>query len=42
MGGNISNLKITITQDRVDSGIRKIVEEVMLDKYYDYELFTLN
>ena len=35
-------MKITITQDTVDCGTRKIVEEVKLDKYNDFECFTFS
>lgn len=40
VGNQISSQKITITQDEIDSGVRKIVEEVQLDKYNDFEIFT--
>lgn len=40
VGNQISAQKITITQDEIDSGVRKIVEEVQLDKYNDFEIFT--
>ena len=33
-------MKITITQDKVDCGHRKIIEEIMLDKYSDFESFS--
>ena len=33
-------MKITITQDKVDCGHRKIIEEIMLDKYSDFECFS--
>ena len=41
-GRNITTMKITISQDRVDSGRRKIVEEIVLDKFNDYEVFSLS
>ena len=31
-----------MTRDLVDSGERKIVEEVMLSKYSDYEVFSFS
>ena len=37
LGHRITNMKVTITQDKVDCGHRKIQEEVMLDKYKDFE-----
>ena len=40
MGSGLMNMKITISRDRVDCGMRKSVEEIILDKYKDYEVFT--
>ena len=40
MGARISTMKITITQDVVDSGTRKIVEDIQVKKYSDYEVFS--
>ena len=40
MGNRITNIKITVTQDEVDSGSRRIVEEVQLNKYHDFEQFS--
>ena len=40
-GCHITAQKITITQDDIDCGARKIVEEVQLDKYNDFEIFSL-
>lgn len=40
-GSHITAQKITITQDDIDCGVRKIVEEVQLDKYNDFEIFSL-
>jgi hypothetical protein len=37
IGSGISNSKITITHDKVDSGRRKIVEEISLGKFRDLE-----
>lgn len=42
MGSHLLNMKVTITHDRIDCGTRKIIEEVNLDKYYDFELFSLS
>lgn len=42
MGGGLMNLKVTVTQDLVDCGLRKVVEEVAVDKYHDYEAFTFS
>lgn len=33
-------MKITITQDKVDCGDRKITEEIHLRKYDDFEQFS--
>ena len=41
IGNLITAQKITITQDEIDCGKRKIVEEVSLDKYNDFEMFSL-
>lgn len=35
-------MKITITQDKVDCGDRKIVEEIQLRKYDDFEQFSFS
>lgn len=40
IGNLITAQKITITQDEIDCGKRKIVEEVTLDKYNDFEMFS--
>lgn len=40
-GYHVNALKITVTRDIVDCGDRKIVEEVMLKKFSDYEMFSL-
>ena len=42
MGSRISTMKITITQDVVDSGTRKIVEDIQVKKYSDYEVFSFS
>ena len=42
LGENVNALKLTVTRDLVDSGERKIVEEINLAKYSDYEVFTLS
>ena len=42
MGDTISSVKITITQDTVDCGTRKIVEEINLKKYNDFEQFKFS
>ena len=40
LGNRVTCMRITITQDKVDCGHRKIIEEVMLDKYKDFEQFS--
>lgn len=35
-------MKITISSDKVDSGRRKVVEEIILDKFNDFEMFSLS
>ena len=42
MGSALTNLKISISQDMVDSGQRKIVEEIVLQKFRDFECFSLS
>lgn len=42
LGTHCENIKYTITQDTVDCGLRKIVEEIKLCKYNDYEVFTFS
>ena len=38
----ITSMKITVTQNKVDCGDRKIVEEVHLRKYGDFEQFSFS
>ena len=40
IGSGISNSKIIITYDKVDSGRRKIVEEIQIGKFRDLEQFS--
>lgn len=42
MGSDLSNQKITITQDIVDCGVRKVHEEINVSKYNDYEVFSFS
>jgi hypothetical protein len=42
IGNRITNMKITVTQDEVDCGSRKITEEVTLSKYSDFEQFSFH
>jgi len=42
MGSDLTNLRITISQDHTDCGNRKICEEIIVDKYNDYEVFSFS
>lgn len=42
IGNRITNMKITVTGDEVDCGSRKIIEEVTLSKYNDFEQFSFS